>query len=123
MPHPVKKNLASVEAAFKSIKTKERVNPEAAMAELLTLGAVAEGVLTIDSDKFETWREKYTAPITAKPVVKFTGAGDVAAAMFQPVAKAFDAILGTDIQNCSGCAERKEILNNAIPFTKKDDVK
>lgn len=40
------------------------------------------------------------------------GLGDKFAKYFaQPIARAIDAALGTDLQNCGGCAERKEALN------------
>lgn len=44
-----------------------------------------------------------------KPVI---GLGDRFASIAQPIARVIDATLGTDIQNCGGCAKRKEFLNN-----------
>jgi hypothetical protein len=40
-----------------------------------------------------------------------TGLGDVVASIAQPIAKGLDKILGTDIQNCGGCKQRREKLN------------
>lgn len=44
------------------------------------------------------------------------GLGDAVAMVAQPIAKAIDKHLGTDIQNCKGCHQRQEDWNNAIPF-------
>lgn len=38
--------------------------------------------------------------------------GDMVEKIAQPIAKAIDAIAGTDIQNCDACKKRKEKLNN-----------
>ena len=46
------------------------------------------------------------------------GLGDIAAAVAQPIAKAIDAIAGTDLQNCGGCKDRQEAMNNLLPFGK-----
>lgn len=43
------------------------------------------------------------------------GLGDAVASVAQPIAKAIDAIAGTDIQNCGGCAKRKAYLNSLMP--------
>lgn len=37
--------------------------------------------------------------------------GDAVESIAKPVAKVIDKIAGTDIQNCGGCAKRKEVLN------------
>lgn len=44
------------------------------------------------------------------------GAGDAVAAVAKPAAKVIDAVAGTNLSNCAGCADRQEALNNAIPF-------
>ncbi len=43
------------------------------------------------------------------------GLGDAVAAVAQPIAKAIDAVAGTDMQHCGGCARRKERLNRLAP--------
>lgn len=63
-----------------------------------------------------------TQPIRRVSASKYRGLGDVVAAVAQPVAKALDAALGTDIQNCEGCGGRKEWLNEAVPFKNALDV-
>ena len=43
------------------------------------------------------------------------GLGDLVAAVAQPIARAIDALAGTKIQGCGGCAARREALNRAVP--------
>jgi hypothetical protein len=43
------------------------------------------------------------------------GLGDAVAAVAQPTAKAIDAVLGTNLQNCTGCSQRKNNWNKAVP--------
>jgi hypothetical protein len=38
--------------------------------------------------------------------------GDAFHTVAQPVAKGLDKVLGTNIQNCQGCNQRREQLNN-----------
>jgi hypothetical protein len=63
-----------------------------------------------------------TQPIPEVSASKYRGLGDVVAVVAQPVAKALDAALGTDIQHCGGCQGRREWLNQAVPFQKGLDV-
>lgn len=44
------------------------------------------------------------------------GAGDVVAAVAQPIARAIDRVAGTNIAGCGGCKKRQESLNKALPF-------
>jgi len=48
------------------------------------------------------------APPSAR---KLRGAGDVVHFVAHPVAKAIDAVAGTNLQNCGGCKRRREKLN------------
>jgi len=43
------------------------------------------------------------------------GLGDRIARIAQPIARAIDAVAGTDLQNCNGCAQRQELLNQKFP--------
>ena len=43
------------------------------------------------------------------------GLGDVVEKVAQPIAKAIDKVLRTDIQNCGGCKKRRDALNKAFP--------
>ena len=45
------------------------------------------------------------------------GAGDIVAIVAQPIARAIDAIAGTNIANCGGCAKRRQAMNEAMPLT------
>jgi hypothetical protein len=46
------------------------------------------------------------------------GLGDVVAMFAQPIAGAIDAVAGTKIKKCGGCAKRREALNQMFPFSK-----
>lgn len=39
------------------------------------------------------------------------GLGDAVAVVAQPIARAVDAVLGTDLENCGGCRRRRAALN------------
>ncbi|MBI5770848.1 MAG: hypothetical protein HZA93_23930 [Verrucomicrobia bacterium] len=43
------------------------------------------------------------------------GLGDVVASVAQPIARAIDAVAGTNLKGCGGCAGRKARLNQAVP--------
>jgi hypothetical protein len=43
------------------------------------------------------------------------GLGDLVAKVAQPIARAIDAVAGTDLANCTGCAQRKAALNKIVP--------
>jgi hypothetical protein len=57
-------------------------------------------------------RQEITYP---RPRIK--GLGDAVALVAQPIAKAIDAMAGTQIATCGGCQKRREMLNQKIPFT------
>lgn len=44
------------------------------------------------------------------------GLGDAVAAIANPIARAIDAIAGTDIEGCGKCKKRQAALNTAVPF-------
>lgn len=41
------------------------------------------------------------------------GLGDAVAVIAEPIASALDAVVGTKIKGCGGCARRREALNRA----------
>jgi hypothetical protein len=45
------------------------------------------------------------------------GLGDMIHSVAQPIARAIDSTLGTDIQNCGGCKKRREMLNEMFPIS------
>lgn len=54
-------------------------------------------------------------PLTPDEQRKRLGLGDAFEMVAQPVAKAADVILGTNLSNCGGCAQRKDRMNQAVP--------
>lgn len=46
---------------------------------------------------------------------KQTGLGDLVAKVAQPIAGAIDAVIGTNIKGCGGCAQRHAALNRIVP--------
>jgi hypothetical protein len=56
-------------------------------------------------------------PIPKVSAKKYAGLGDVVAAVAQPIARAIDAVVGTKVEKCGGCAKRKESLNKAFPLS------
>lgn len=61
----------------------------------------ADGFFEIEREKFRELTRKH----------RRTGLGDVVARFAEPIATAVDAVAGTDLKNCAGCAKRREILN------------
>jgi hypothetical protein len=45
-----------------------------------------------------------------------TGLGDIVERVAQPIAKAIDKFLGTNIKECGGCKKRKKFLNELFTF-------
>lgn len=43
------------------------------------------------------------------------GLGDLVASIAQPIAKAIDAVVGTNTQGCGGCKQRRDALNKLVP--------
>lgn len=59
--------------------------------------------------------------ITPKPLKrvstkKYRGAGDLVAKIAEPIARASDRILKTNLQGCSACKKRRAKLNKMVPF-------
>lgn len=68
-------------------------------------------VLVIDRD---IWR-KIADLHRLAPRPSAFGLGDAVAAVAQLIAGLIDAVAGTNIKNCGGCAQRKEALNRLVP--------
>lgn len=51
-----------------------------------------------------------------KTIPRATGLGDVVAKVAQPIAKAVDAVAGTNLANCGGCKRRQQKLNQKFPM-------
>lgn len=61
-------------------------------------------------------------PLTPDEQRKRLGLGDAFALIAQPIAKASDAVLGTHLANCGGCAHRKDAMNAAVPSINPIDL-
>ena len=59
-----------------------------------------------------------SVPIPRISAEKYAGLGDVVAAIAQPIARTIDAVAGTNVAGCGGCAQRQEALNKAVPFNR-----
>ena len=51
---------------------------------------------------------------------KLKGLGDVIELLAEPIAKGLDAVFKTNIQGCGACQNRKDKLNEMVPFDKAD---
>jgi hypothetical protein len=61
----------------------------------------ADGFFEIEREKFRELTRTY----------RRTGLGDIVARFAEPVAEVIDAVAGTELKSCGGCARRREILN------------
>ena len=52
-----------------------------------------------------------------------SGLGDAVKIVAKPIAKAIDAAIGTDVQNCSACERRRQYLNEKFPINAKKSTK
>lgn len=57
-------------------------------------------------------------PIPRVSARKYRGLGDVVERIAKPIARGIDRIAGTDIEQCKGCANRRDWLNNLTNPTK-----
>lgn len=55
-------------------------------------------------------------PIRRVSARKYRGLGDVVAKIAEPIARASDLVLKTNIQGCSACQKRRAKLNKMVPF-------
>lgn len=74
--------------------------------DLLGAGALVNGLIVVPDD---------AAQRILDGCRKIRGAGDLVAIIAQPIARAIDAVAGTNIVNCGGCAKRRQQLNEIIP--------
>jgi len=52
-------------------------------------------------------------PVAPRPL---RGLGDVVERIAKPIARRLDRALKTNLENCGGCAKRRDRLNAAVPF-------
>ena len=79
--------------------------------DLLASGAHVNGLIVVPDD---------AAQRILDDCRRIHGAGDIVAIVAQPIARAIDAIAGTNIANCGGCAKRRQAMNEAMPLTRPD---
>lgn len=83
--------------------------PDGYLDDCMKRGIVQGDYLDLSVSDYNTIRQKYSP-----------GLGDVVAAIAKPIAQVIDGILGTNIQNCEGCAERQERLNSMFQNKPKE---
>ena len=67
-----------------------------------------DGIIRIPSEAWAKLIVEYMKPPQR-------GLGDAVASVAQPIAKAIDAVLGTNLKGCGGCQQRREALNKLVP--------
>jgi hypothetical protein len=71
-------------------------------------------------------RTIHNPPLPLAMIRAKMGLGDIVATAAAPIAVASDALLGSDLRNCRGCAARREGLNallpNVNPFAQHDNT-
>lgn len=90
--------------SLKWLKIRAKTSPEGYYEDAISRGKII-------GDELELSEEDYR-----RLVAKYRGAGDVVAVLAMPIAKVIDLALGTDLQNCGGCEQRQEALNELIPL-------
>lgn len=64
-------------------------------------------------------------PLPRLPASRYhglTGAGDLVAAIAEPIARFADKHLGTHIEGCGGCASRRQWLNDKLPLSQSTEI-
>ncbi len=79
---------------------------------VLGYAVVRDGLLEIESEHWQRLTQEYLK--AHKPF----GLGDAVASVAQPIAGILDSVLGTHIQGCGDCAQRRDALNRIIPDLK-----
>jgi hypothetical protein len=99
--------MKATEAQIRPVLARLRITPE----DMAKAGA------TIRGGWYECEDAAHKAMMREASARKRTafGLGDAVAVVAQPIAKMLDLTLGTSIQNCGGCAQRREALNNLVP--------
>lgn len=84
--------------------------PEGYAEDVLSRGVIEGDWLELSNVEYFALRDKYSP----RP----EGLGDMVAKFAQPVARVIDAVVGTNIKSCGGCAKRREEMNAMVPFKK-----
>ena len=62
------------------------------------------------------WHAFGNCEASATPPTELRGLGDAVAVVAQPIARAIDRALGTNVAGCGGCKARQAALNKVMPF-------
>jgi hypothetical protein len=84
--------------------------PEAFAIEARAKVTIAVDTVSIPAGELEALRLRYK-PVPRAPL----GLGDVVALVAQPIARAIDAVAGTNLKECGGCKQRQAKLNRIAP--------
>lgn len=96
--------IARLQAAAKG-------RPEGWLPAVLAFGTVTGEVVEFDPEEYAFVLAEFG------PLAGPRGLGDVVARLAQPIARGVDALAGTKLANCGGCARRQAALNDAFPFS------
>ncbi len=123
------KPSSTVRISLARLRERAKERPAGYLQEILDQGTIEGDYLRLPRASYETFRAKYgcarhsalrttrlnspKSPHSALP----RGLGDLVHALAHPLARAIDAVAGTNLQNCPACARRRENLNRIIPFT------
>lgn len=77
-------------------------------AEALAVATVTADTVAIPSAALAALRTRF-APLPRR------GLGDAVALVAEPIARLSDAVLGTKLVGCGGCAQRRAKLNALVP--------
>jgi hypothetical protein len=92
--------------------------PKGWRSEALAVATVATDTsVELPSTAFTELRLKYFPSATT--ALKPFGLGDAVATVAEPIARLSDALLGTSLVGCGGCAQRRAALNALVPDVTK----
>lgn len=91
------------------IEWQARKRPPGYADEILASAKEVRGELVIMEDAV------YYALVKKYARAPQRGLGDTVASVLKPIARGIDAVAGTKLANCGGCAKRQETLNRIVP--------
>lgn len=86
------------------LREKAKGRPEGYYEDVISRGEIQGEFLSIDGEELKKLVEKY----------RTKGLGDYVAEVLQPVARAIDGAMGTDLEHCEACQKRKDWLNRLL---------
>jgi hypothetical protein len=100
-----------VKISIEKLRQKAAERPAGYLEDVLASGKAVDGWLQITPEAYQALTKKYSPE-------RLRGLGDTVALIAKPVARAIDKIVGTDLERCPACAQRRAKLNAAFPFKK-----